>query len=78
MIGFQGVADQVLVDVAVGLGITETPAGTVVITVGPRPPGWIKVGAGAKEVAIGEYMTVLPRSHRQYFDQGVTAPRWSW
>jgi hypothetical protein len=76
VLGFQGVADQLLLDVAAGSGITQTPAGTVAITVGTRPPGWIKV-RGTKGQAIGEYLTVLPRSHRQYFDQGRTAPRWS-
>jgi hypothetical protein len=65
----QSVADQLILDVAAGLGITQTPAGTVAITVGPRP-GWIKVGSGTKGSAIGDYLTVLPRSHRQYFDQG--------
>jgi hypothetical protein len=68
--GSQSVADQLLLDIAAGLGITQTPAGTVVITVGPRPPGWAKVGSGAKGPAIGDYLTVLPRSHQQYFDQG--------
>ena len=43
----QHVADQLLLDVAAGLRITQTPAGTAAITVGPRP-GWIKVGAGTK------------------------------
>ena len=70
VLGSQGVADQLLLDVAAGLRITQTPAGTVAITVGPRPPGWIKVGRGTKWPASGDYMTVLPRSHQQLFDQG--------
>jgi hypothetical protein len=65
----QHVADQLLLDVAAGLRITQTPAGTVAVTVGPRP-GWIKVGSGIKEPAIGDNMTVLPRGHQQLFDQG--------
>jgi hypothetical protein len=70
VVGSQGVADQLLLDVAAGLRITETPAGTVAITVGPRPPGWIRVGRGTKWPAIGDYLTVLPRSHKQLFNQG--------
>jgi hypothetical protein len=70
VLGSQGVADQQLLDVAAGLRITQTPAGTVAITVGPRPPGWIKVGRGTKWPASGDYMTVLPRRHLQLFDQG--------
>jgi hypothetical protein len=65
----QGVADQLLLEVAAGLGITDTPAGTVAITV-PRPPGWIRVGAGTRWPTLDETMSVLPRSHRQLFDQG--------
>ena len=70
VLGSQSVADQLLLDVAAGLQITQTPAGTVAITVGPRPPGWIKVGRGTSWPASGDYMTVLPRSHYQLFDQG--------
>jgi hypothetical protein len=77
VLGSQGVADQLLLDVAAGLRITQTPAGTVAITVGPRPPGWIKVGRGTKWPATGDYLTVLPRSHHQLFDdqgrRGTTA-----
>jgi hypothetical protein len=65
----QGVADQLLLEVAAGLRITDTPAGTVAITV-PRPPGWIRVGAGTNWPTLGDHMSVLPRSHRQLFDQG--------
>ena len=65
----QGVADQLLLEVAAGLRITDTPAGTVAITV-PRPPGWIRVGAGTRWPTLGENMSVLPRSHRQLLDQG--------
>jgi hypothetical protein len=70
VLGSQGVADQLLLDVAAGLRITQTPGGTVAITVGPRPPGWIKSGRGTRWHASGDYMTVLPRSHHQLFDQG--------
>ena len=48
VLGFQGVADQLLLDVAAGLRIIETPAATVAITVGPRPPAGSKVGPGTK------------------------------
>jgi hypothetical protein len=71
VLGSQGLADQMLLDVAAGLRITDTPAGTVAITVGPRPPGWIRVGRGTKwPTSGGDYMTVLPRSHHQLFNQG--------
>jgi hypothetical protein len=70
VLGSQGVADQLLLDVAAGLRITDTPAAKVAITVGPRPPGWIKVGRGTKWPTIGDYLTVLPRSHYQLFDNG--------
>jgi hypothetical protein len=70
VLGSQGVADQLLLDVAAGLRITQTSAGTVAITVGPRPPGWIKVGRGTNWPASGDYRTVLPRRHHQHFDQG--------
>ena len=70
VLGSQGVADQMLFDVAAGLRITDTPAGTVAITVGPPPPGWIKVGRGTKWPTGGDHITVLPRRHYQLFDQG--------
>jgi hypothetical protein len=77
VLGSQGLADQMLLGVAAGLRITDTPAGTVAITVGPRPPGWIRVGQGTRySPATGEYLTVLPRSHRQLFNPrrgGTTA-----
>jgi hypothetical protein len=64
-----GLADQMLLDVAAGLQVTQTPAGGVAITVGPRPPGWIRVGRGTRWLTSGDIMTVLPRSHQQLFDQ---------
>jgi hypothetical protein len=70
ILGSQGVADNLLLEVAAGLRITKIPAGTVAITVGPRPPGWIQVGRGTRWPTSGDYMTVLPRSHQQLFDQG--------
>jgi hypothetical protein len=69
MLSSQGVADQLLLEVAAGLRITETPAGRVAITV-PRPPGWIRVGGPTRWPTLGENMSVLPRSHRQLFDRG--------
>lgn len=69
VLGSKGVADQLLLDVAAGLRITQTPSGTVAITVGPRLPGWIKTGRGTTGPASGDYMTVLPRRHQQLFDQ---------
>jgi hypothetical protein len=70
VLGSQDVADQLLLDVAAGLRIVDTPAAKVAITVGPRPPGWIKVGRGTKWPTIGDYLTVLPRSHHQLIDNG--------
>ena len=70
VLGSQGLADRMLLDVAAGLHIVGTPAAKVAITVGPRPPGWIKVGRGTKWPSIGDYLTVLPRSHHQLFDNG--------
>jgi hypothetical protein len=68
-----GLADQMLLEVAAGLRITHTRAGGVAITVGPRPPGWIRVGLGVgrgpSPPASGDFSTVLPRSHQQLFDQ---------
>jgi hypothetical protein len=69
VLGSQGVADQLLLDVAAGLQVTQAPAGGVAITVGPRPPGWMRVGWGNRSPRPGEIMTVLPRSHQQLFDQ---------
>jgi hypothetical protein len=70
VLGSQGVADQLLLDVAAGLRITGTPAAKGAITVGPRPPGWIRVGHGTNWATIAENLMVLPRSHHQLFDQG--------
>jgi hypothetical protein len=64
-----GLADQLLLDVAAGLQVTQTPAGGVAITVGPRPSGWMRVGRGTRSPRPGEIMTVLPRRHQQLFDQ---------
>lgn len=69
VLGSQGVADRMLFDVAAGLRILDTPA-KVAITVGPRPPGWIRVGQGTNWPTLGEIITVLPRSHYQLFDNG--------
>jgi hypothetical protein len=70
VIGSQGVADQLLLDVAAGLRIVDTPAAEVAITVGRRPPGWIRVGGETSWPTIAENLMVLPRSHHQLFDQG--------
>jgi hypothetical protein len=70
VLGSQGVADRLLLDVAAGLRITDGPAGTVAITVGPRPSGWIRVGRGTRWPTMGDHTTVLPRSHHQLFDRG--------
>jgi hypothetical protein len=70
VLGSQGVADQLLLDVAAGLRIVDTPAAKVAITVGPRPPGWIRVGGETRWPTLGENLMVLPRSHQQAFDQG--------
>jgi hypothetical protein len=70
VLGSQGVADQLLLDVAAGLRIVDTPAAKVAITVGPRPPGWIRVGQGTRWPTMGENLMVLPRSHQQAFNQG--------
>jgi hypothetical protein len=69
VLGHDAVTDQLLLDVAAGLRITQTPAGTVAITVGPLPPGWIKTGRGSKGLAIGDSTSVLPRSYQQVFNQ---------
>jgi hypothetical protein len=67
VLGSQGVSDQLLFDVAEGIRrIVDTPAGTVAITVGPRPPGWIRLARGGTE---GDSMTVLPRSHSHQFSK---------
>jgi hypothetical protein len=70
VLGTQGVADQLLLDVAADLRIVDTPAAKVAIAVGPRPPGWIRVGQGTRWPTMGENLMVLPRSHHQLFDQG--------
>ena len=70
VLGSQGVADQLLLHVAAGLRITDRPAAKVAITVGRRPPGWIRVGQGTNWPTIGEILMALPRSHHQGFDQG--------
>jgi hypothetical protein len=71
VLGSQGVPDRMLLDVAEGLRIAGTAGGRVEITVGPRPPGWIRVGQGTKySPVVGEYLTVLPRSHVQSFAKG--------
>jgi hypothetical protein len=67
VLGSQGVSDQLLFDVAEGIRrIVVTPAGKAAITVGPRPPGWIRLARGGTP---GDSMTVLPRSHSQQFSK---------
>jgi hypothetical protein len=67
VLGSQGVPDQMLFDVAEGLRrIVVTRSGKVAITVGPRPPGWIRLAWGGTS---GDSMTVLPRSHSQQFSK---------
>jgi hypothetical protein len=67
VLGSQGVPDQLLFDVAEGLRrIVVTRSGKVAITVGPRPPGWIRLARGGTS---GDSMTVLPRSHSQQFSK---------
>jgi hypothetical protein len=70
VLGSQGVPDRMLLDVAEGLRIEGTPGAKVAITVGPRPPGWIRVGQQPGLPAAGDYMTVLPRGHSQVFTTG--------
>jgi hypothetical protein len=70
VLGSQGVPDRMLLDVAEGLRIVGTSGGKIEITVGPRPPGWIRVGRGTRWPSLGEYLTVLPRKHEQTFTKG--------
>jgi hypothetical protein len=70
VLGSQGVPDRMLLDVAEGLRIMQPAGGKVVITVGPRPPGWIRVGRGTRWPAAGDYTAVLPRSHVASFHKG--------
>jgi hypothetical protein len=65
VLGSTGLPDQMLFDVAEGLRrIVVTRSGKVAITVGPRPPGWIRLARGGTSL---DSMTVLPRSHSQQF-----------
>jgi hypothetical protein len=75
VLGSQGLPDRMLLDVAEGLRIVGTAGGNVTITVGPRPPGWIRVGRGTRWATIGDYLTVLPRSHHLVFNTGRGAER---
>jgi hypothetical protein len=71
VLGSQGVRDPMLLEVAAGLRIAPLAGGRVEITVGPRPPGWIRVGQGTRwPVASGDYQAVLPRSHVLVFHKG--------
>jgi hypothetical protein len=76
ILGSRSVTEQLLLDVAAGLRIVDTPAAKVAITVGRRPPGWIPVGGETRWPTIDETVMVLPRTNRQVFDQeprGATA-----
>jgi hypothetical protein len=67
VLGSSGLPDQDLFDVAEGLRqIMVTRSGKVAITVGPRPPGWIRLARGGTSL---DSMTVLPRSHSQQFSK---------
>jgi hypothetical protein len=70
VLGSQGVPDRMLLEVAQGLRIGGTSGGKVAVTVGPPPPGWIRVGRGTRWPTLGDSLTVLPRSHRLAFDRG--------
>lgn len=65
ILGSSGLPDQMLFHVAEGLRrIVVTRSGKVAITVGPRPPGWIRLARGGTDL---DTMTVLPRSYSQQF-----------
>jgi hypothetical protein len=67
VLGSQGISDQMLFDVAEGLRrIVVTRSGKVAITVGQRPPGWIRLARGGTR---GDSMTVLPRSYSHQFSK---------
>lgn len=65
VIGGQGVPDPMLLAVAEGLRIVQTPAATVAITVAGLPNGWVR-----DNDAVVSFMSVLPRSHHQVFTKG--------
>jgi hypothetical protein len=66
VIGSQGVPDQMLLAVAEGLRIVQTPAATVAMTVAALPNGWVR----DNDTAVVSFMSVLPRSHHQVFSKG--------
>jgi len=66
VIGSQGVPDRMLLSVAEGLRIVQTPAATIAITVATLPNGWVR----DNNTAVVSYMSVLPRSHHQVFTKG--------
>jgi hypothetical protein len=70
VLGSQGVRDRMLLNVAEGLRIVQPVGGQVAITVGPRPPGWIRVGQGTRWPTSGDYLAVLPRRHIRTFHKG--------
>jgi hypothetical protein len=67
VLGSASVPDQRLFDVAEGLRrIVITRSGKVAITLGPPPPGWIRLARGGTSL---DSMTVLPRSYSQQFSK---------
>jgi hypothetical protein len=67
VLGSSGLPDLDLFSVAESLRrIVVTRSGKVAITVGPRPPGWIRLARGGTPL---DSMTVLPRSYSQQFSK---------
>jgi hypothetical protein len=69
ILGSRSVTEQLLLDVAAGLRIVDTPAAKVAITVGRPPPGWTRVEGETSSPTIDETVMVLPRINQQVFDQ---------